>query len=55
MAYLVDGIEVLRCGDLGFKEEGFAMRKLLRLQIELVGARGGDGRELFLERSHDGD
>lgn len=30
------------------------MGRLLRLQVQLVGARSSDGRELFLQRGHDG-
>lgn len=30
------------------------MGRLLGLQVQLVGARSRDGRELFLQRGHDG-
>lgn len=50
MADEVDVLERLRPGDLGFEQQRLAVRRLLRLEIELVGARGGNGRELLLER-----
>lgn len=50
MAYLVNGVEVLRRGNLWFEEERFAVRSFLRLDVELMGACGGNGRKLLLER-----
>jgi hypothetical protein len=49
----IDILKRLRRGDFGFEEERFAVCRLLRLEVELVGARCSNRRELLLEcRSH---
>lgn len=54
MADKVEVLERLRPGNLRLEQQRLAVRRLLRLEVELVGARGGDGRELLLERGrHD--
>jgi hypothetical protein len=57
VAVIADEVEVferLRGCDLGLEEQRLAMRRLLRAQVELVGARGGNGLELFLESGRHG-
>lgn len=50
----VDVVERLRSGDPGFEKQRFAMSELLCLEVQLVRARGGNGRELFLKGRHVG-
>lgn len=54
VAYEVHVLKRLRPGNLGFEEQRLAVRRLLRLEVELVGARGRDGRKLLLERRRHG-